>query len=146
MGRYADRVRAKIHSNNHTRTELPVESPPMVESQWESPIPLAEIPAALHFPVDVLPARLRGFVNDAAAALACPEDYVAVPLVTLAGAAIGASRPLSIKDTWRERPCLYTAIVAPPGSTKTPALSLVANPFYAEQGRRFVHYRRERIA
>jgi hypothetical protein len=73
-------------------------------------------------------------------------DYIAVPLLTLAGAAIGARRALEIKTGWTERPSLYAAIVAPPGSAKSPALKLVASPFYAEQNRRLAHYRRQKTA
>src|SRR5262249_51530796 len=64
---------------------------------WEPPIPLTETPTADCFPVDVFPVPLRAFVREAAAALACPADYIAVPLLTLAGAAIGAARELEIK-------------------------------------------------
>jgi hypothetical protein len=92
------------------------------------------------------PEPLAGFVADAAAALACPPDYLGVPMLALAGAAVGASRELEIKAGWRERPCLYAAVVGPPGSAKSPALKLVAAPVYAEQARRVAHYRRQKIA
>lgn len=105
-------------------------------------IPLAEVPAAQPFPLSVLPAILIRFVKDAAGALTCPIDYLAVPLLALAGAAIGSSRVLRIKGDWFERPCLYAAVIGPPGSAKSPALKLVAKPFYDEQGRRMANYRR----
>jgi hypothetical protein len=113
---------------------------------WDVPILLSETPAAECFPVDVLPVLLRAFVLDAAAALACPTDYIAVPLVTLAGSAIGASRALEIKTGWSERPGIYAGIVAPPGSAKTPGLKFGAAPFYEEQARRLAHYRGQKVA
>src|SRR5258708_38342642 len=86
------------------------------------------------------------FGRDAAAAVNCPVDYIAVPILALAGGAIGASRELEIKAGWRERPCLYAAVIAPPGSAKTPALKLATAPFYREQCRRLVDYRRQKVA
>ncbi len=114
--------------------------------QWEQPIPLTTELTAEAFPLDVLPGRLAEFAEKAAAALVCPIDYVTVPLLTIAGAAVGASRALEIKAGWRERPCLYAAVIGPPGSAKTPALRLVATPVYAEQARRMAFYRRQKIA
>jgi hypothetical protein len=123
--------------------EPPEEQPP--PEPWEPTIPLADAPAAPAFPVEVLPPALRQFVIDAAGALACPEDYIAVPLLTLAGAAIGASRAIQIKHAWWERACLYSAVIGPPGSVKSPALKLVAAPFYHEQSRRMANHRRRLI-
>ena len=110
---------------------------------WQDPIPLDAVVAVRPFPVEVLPVTLAAFVTDAAAALGCPLGYVGTPLLAVAGAAIGASRTLQIKPGWQERPCLYVAVVGPPGSAKTPALKLVAAPVYAEQGRRMDWYRRQ---
>jgi hypothetical protein len=124
-----------------TAEELPTASAP-----WPPPIPLAETPEADPFPVDVLPAQLARFVEAVAFAKNCPVDYAAVPLLVIAGAAIGASRALEVKQGWRERPCLYAAVIGPPGSAKTPALKAVAAPVYGEQARRLAHYRRQRTA
>jgi hypothetical protein len=90
---------------------------------WDRPIPLGDVPPVSPFPEHVLPVCLATFVREAASALACPTDYVGVPLLAIAGAAIGASRALQIKPGWQERPCLYAAVVAPPGSAKSPALN-----------------------
>jgi hypothetical protein len=107
---------------------------------------LAGAPEGEPFPLDLLPCTLTRFINEVAVAKNCPIDYVAVPLLALAGSAIGASRSLEIKSGWRERPCLYAAVIGSPGSAKTPALKAVAGPVYAEQSRRFANYRRQRIA
>jgi hypothetical protein len=109
--------------------------PPTPTPEWEPPVPLAEVPEAEPFPLAVLPADLAQFVQDAGEALSCPADYIAVPLLAIAGAAVGASRALEIKPGWKERPCLYVAVVGPPGGGKTPAQKLAATPVYAEQAR-----------
>ena len=113
---------------------------------WDRPIPLGDAPAVEPFPLALLPRTLAGFVHEVAEALPCPVDYVALPLLTLAGAAIGASRALQIKPGWQERPGIYAAIVAPPGSKKSPALRQVAAPVYAEQKRLLAIYKRQKIA
>jgi hypothetical protein len=113
---------------------------------WEPPIPLTEDRQIEPFPVDVLPTCLAQFVKDAAEALVCPPDYVAVPMLAIAGAAIGSSRALQVKASYFERPCLYAAVVGPPGGAKSPALKLVASPVYSEQARLANLYAAEKIA
>jgi hypothetical protein len=81
------------------------------------------------FPLEVYPDSLRKFCLAAAASLACPVDYLAVPALVLAGGAIGMSVNLDMTNVWRAQPHLYAMIVGPPGSTKSPALDLMGRPF-----------------
>ena len=94
----------------------------------------------LPFPVDVFPTSLQGFVNTVSLSLACPPDLVAVPMLGVAGVAIGASRALEVKAGWYESPRLYLGVVAPPGSAKTPAASHVCRPLFANQNMLKVEY------
>jgi hypothetical protein len=121
--------------------DAPPEPPP-----WADPVPLPEVPKVAAFPTDVLPGPVADLVNDGAQALCCPPDYLAVPALVLAGAAVGASRCVLIKQNWRERPSAYAAVVGPPGSVKSPALAVVADPLYKEQARLHRHYRQQREA
>jgi hypothetical protein len=98
------------------------------------------------FPLDTLPSALAAFISDAAVAIACPPDYLALPMLAIAGSAIGATRAFEVKRGWLERPCLYSAVVAPPGGGKTPAVKQVAKPVYDEQERRNANYRRRKLA
>jgi hypothetical protein len=116
---------------------------PEPAAPWERPLALAEVPAPATFPVEVLPGAAARFVEESAAALHCPPDYVAVPALVLAGAALGASRALQIKPGWCERPGLYAAVVAPPSSAKSPALRAAAAPVYREQARLHEKHRRD---
>jgi hypothetical protein len=88
---------------------------------------------ALPFPVEVLPQPLARFVREVADALPCPADFVGVPLLAVLGAAIGNSRVLQVKPGWHEGPRLFTAVVADPGSKKSPALALVMQPLRERQ-------------
>jgi hypothetical protein len=122
----------------------PLEEYPGDPEPWPPPIPLGTTPAVEPFPLDVLPQQLAAFVQDAAAAISCPADYIAVPMLVLAGAAVGTSRALEIKPGYTERACLYAAVVGPPGAAKTPALKLAAGPVYQEQARRMLAYQQQR--
>src|SRR5262249_47024475 len=68
-----------------------------------------DLPPVPAFPTDVLPEPLALYVREGARAMGCPEDYLAVPMLALAGAAIGGSRVLEVKPGWQEAPCLYGA-------------------------------------
>ena len=85
------------------------------------------------FPIQVLPTPLARLVTEGAAALPCPPDFLGVLMLPLLGAAIGTSRVLEVKPGWREGPRLYAAVVAEPGSKKSPALDLVATPYQRRQ-------------
>ncbi len=110
---------------------------------WDDPLPLSAVPAPQAFPLKTLPDCVGHFVDAVAAALHCPADYVAIPVLTIAGASIGASRALEIKPGWTERPGIYAAIVAPPSSAKSPAIRAVAKPVYEAQAHLHEVYRRE---
>ena len=92
------------------------------------PLPLDGQPAP--FPLQVLPDPLQTLVRDAAAALPCPPDFLAVPLLSTLGAVIGTARVVEIKVGWWESARLWTAVVDEPGSKKSPALETVVRPLY----------------
>ena len=73
------------------------------------------------FPLHALPPTLRRYLEEAAHAKEAPVEFVAVPMLAALGVAIGASRRFMIERTWLELPTLYTAVVAPPASGKSPA-------------------------
>jgi hypothetical protein len=97
---------------------------------WAPAVPLAVVPTAPTFPVKVLPEKVRRFVEEGAAAMPCPADYFAVPLLVVAGGLVGASRALAIKPGHVQRPSLYAAVIGDPGSTKTPSLEAVVDPVH----------------
>jgi hypothetical protein len=127
----------KGFQDNKDCQDGPEPTPP----EWEPPVPLAELPEAPPFPLDVLPGRLRRFVEEAAAALECPPDYFAVPLLVMAGGAIGASRVLAVKRTHVQRACLYAAVIGPPGSLKSPALEIVTSPVHEAEEELHQHWK-----
>ena len=98
----------------------------------------------LPFPVSTLPLALRDLVVEGAAALVAPPDFVAVPLLIAAGAAIGDALELELKPGWTEGPNLYGACVGDPGSKKSPNFRLAMQPLYRIQARLRREYEQEK--
>lgn len=95
------------------------------------------------FPVEVLPPAVRAYVEAAAESIPVPVEMVAVPLLGAAGALLGNRFSLSLKLSYREYPSLYLAIIAPPGTAKSPALKLAVWALDVLQRRSMERYREE---
>lgn len=81
-----------------------------------------------NFPLGVYPEGLVRFIEASAVALPAPPDFVAVPMLGVLGAAIGISREIKLKESWKEGARFFTATIADPGSKKSPALALATAP------------------
>jgi hypothetical protein len=125
--------------NGRARRGEHMEEPPA----WTPPLPLSDKPKVPPFPLHAFPGGLQRFATDAAAAAACPVDYVAGPMLALSGAAVGATRALLVKQGYAERPALYVAVVGRPGGGKTPALKTAAAPIHNTQARLHAMYQKE---
>jgi hypothetical protein len=102
---------------------------------WPAPGPLPSMPDVPPFPLHIFPVKVAEYWRAAGAALACPVDYVAVPGVSLLGAAIGRSRAAEVKPGYIESPLFWTATFAPPGGTKSPALRAARAPLQQAEAR-----------
>ncbi|MDA1229818.1 MAG: DUF3987 domain-containing protein, partial [Planctomycetota bacterium] len=89
----------------------------------------------LPFPLEIFPYLLQDFARQVATSVGCPIDLVAVPMLAVAATAIGASRVIEAKSGWHESARMYVAIVATPGSGKTPAESIVTRPVHNLQNK-----------
>jgi hypothetical protein len=87
------------------------------------------------YPLESLPPVFRVLVEEGAASLVAPPDFIAVPLLVGAGAAIGNALEIALKPGWCEGANLYAACIGDPGSKKTPALNLAMRPVYHVQKR-----------
>lgn len=106
----------------------------------------APTPSLASFPTSVLPPSIARLVKSASQSLLVPPEFLGVPLLVLAGAAIGNAWEIELKAGWREGPNLYAAIVADPGAKKTPALKIAMRPIYEIQKRLHRDYRDRREA
>jgi Protein of unknown function (DUF3987) len=61
-------------------------------------------------------------------------------MLSVLGTAIGNARTIELKPGWQERARIFSAVVADPGSLKSPVLALVLAAVYAQQARRKQHY------
>ena len=129
-----------IASSRPRPAAAPAPPPPAAEqaapgpaAPWRQPLELGQELDAARFPLGVIPEALHPFLHDAAEATNCPIDIVALPLLALAGGAIGARRGLEIKEGWTVWPCIWAVTVCEPGNAKSTALDLCAEPFKEEQ-------------
>ena len=94
------------------------------------------------FPIACLPGLLRRYAEEGARAVGVPVEMVALPLLVGAGATIGRHRSLVLKPGFQQIPVLFAAVVAPPGSAKSPAQSAALRPVRHLQHLAVEKYRR----
>lgn len=68
------------------------------------------------------------WITEAANAKGCPIDYVALSLLTIAGACIGNACWAVPWADWKEPPVLWAMLVGDPSAGKSPALDAVLDP------------------
>jgi DNA polymerase-1 len=86
-----------------------------------------EIPPYLPFPTGALPEPVGKFVRECAAALVVDPALIALPALSAAAAAIGATRTIRLKRGWCEPCIIWSAVVGESGTLKTPAYRHAVN-------------------
>jgi hypothetical protein len=127
-----------IHQEETPRREEP--------TPWPDPIPLGEPPPVLPFPIETLPVAARRMAEETAWAMNVPIDLVAPPMLALAGGAIANARHLAITRTHTQSPCLFAAVVGPPGTARTPVLKLLRQPIDQAQETRLEEWQKAKSA
>jgi len=103
-------------------------------------------PPVLPFPIDVFPPPLRQYVEETAESMGVPPDFIAVPMLSFLGAAIGTTRQIEIRPEWNEYPTVWTSVVGNSGVAKSPGLKRAADPTFEYQRRLDKEYKREYAA
>jgi putative DNA primase/helicase len=102
------------------------------EPTWPTPEPLqGTLPPVKPFKAEMLPESLRANAVDVAERMSVPLDFTAAASVCcLAGAVNRRARiqPKALDDSWQEVPNLWGAMIAPPGSMKTPMMNTATYP------------------
>lgn len=80
------------------------------------------------FPLGVLPCVLARFIRETATALGCEPTYVALPTLCVTAAAIGTTRAIELKASWREFAIVWGGLVARSGTLKSPAFDAAVSP------------------
>ena len=130
--------------NAQPPTDQSQETDIAVGSKSEEPNTTSQ--SVLSFPLHIFPDHLQLYAKQAAEALACSIDLIVIPMLATAATAIGASRMLEAKRSWRESPRLYIACVAVPGAGKSPAETHVTRPLYKRQNRYKASFRKDQEA
>ena len=100
-------------------------------------------PAPPVFPVGAMPRPCRELINQSAASIGCPPDFVGVGMLPTLGSAIGNARTVELKLGWEESPALYAVTIAEPGEKKSPAAKIAAAPAIRAQASLRREYRRK---
>lgn len=92
---------------------------------WPEPHPLPAPAEPPPITSSLLPEAVSAFAFDLGERMSAPPEYAVVPLLVSIGSMLGRRVAIAPKrfDTWIEYPNLWGAIVGPPGSMKSPALS-----------------------
>jgi hypothetical protein len=80
-----------------------------------------------------LPVPLREFVWAGSKAIGCDPSFIALPMLSVCGAAIGNTARLKLKGNWILPPIIWSVIVGESGTAKTPAFKLVMKPVQDRQ-------------
>ncbi|CAI2931885.1 DUF3987 domain-containing protein [Aminobacter niigataensis] len=113
---------AALESDNSAADDVPE---PFDIFAQDDPADLSTLPA------NCLPEMLGRWVRTESRRKGTPESFAAIAAITVASAAIGSSRKIQVRkfDTGFVQPAaLWSAIVAPPGSAKSPILRAAERP------------------
>ena len=79
------------------------------------------------FPFDAVPSTLRALAEHGGEASGCVPESIAVHGLSVLATAIGSTAKIHI-GSWSQRPVIWTAVVARPGTAKSTALNLAKAP------------------
>ncbi|MCC7193571.1 MAG: DUF3987 domain-containing protein [Phycisphaeraceae bacterium] len=127
-GEDADTIKTKLAA-------LVSKTEPQAQPQ---PVPVVE--PFKPFPTNALPEPVRSFVRMCARAIGCDESFIALPLLSALGSAIGNTRRVQLKRGWTEPAIVWTAVVGDSGTLKTPAFKVAMKPVRKVQAVAFREY------
>src|SRR5580658_6516828 len=114
-------------------------------SDWPEPDAIPDgLPLVPAFDESLLPEVLRPWLSDVAERTQCPPEYAAVGALVALGAVVGRSCAIRPKryDDWTVVPNLWGAVVGPPSSMKSPALTEALRPLAQLAGEATEEHRR----
>src|SRR5688572_2659592 len=81
-----------------------------------------------HFPVEVFPNLIQGIIRSTNECLLFPMDFIGASILSALSISIGNTYRIEIKKGWTENCVLYTVLIGPPGSMKSPPLDFALKP------------------
>ena len=95
------------------------------------------------FPTELLPEPLKPFIVEVAKSIGREDAFIALPILTAFGAAIGTSYCVEVKKGWQEHPIIWSGIIGDSGTKKTPAIKLATSTFHGYQKSAHKEYLKE---
>lgn len=91
-------------------------------------VPLPKIPEVEEFPSEIFPRVVRDYVSEISRGMNAPKDVPGLHAMTILGGAIGKSYQVEIFEGWTQYANLFTCVVSPPGTKKSPVLKKMFKP------------------
>ncbi len=110
-------------------------APSAIEETWGKIVPvglLYEHPPRMNFAL--IPLKLQPWISDIAKRMQIPFELICVPAIVAFGSVIGKKikiHPKSKCNEWAVQPTLWGAVVARPGTLKSPAIAAALKPLEA---------------
>lgn len=95
------------------------------------------------FPLNDLPMAIRQFVIEGSAAIGCDATNLIMVTLAVLASAVGTSRAIRLKRTWREFPILWCVLIGKSGSMKSPPRDLALKPVWDRERDWFREYAEE---
>ncbi|MCA9078251.1 MAG: DUF3987 domain-containing protein [Planctomycetaceae bacterium] len=85
------------------------------------------------FPISVYPKQLQEFILAASKSIHCPVEHLAVPLLSIAGVALGRAKVrLKVKSGYVTSSCIWSVVLDASSGGKSPSLGFLQEPIVAE--------------
>ncbi|HEX3648572.1 MAG TPA: DUF3987 domain-containing protein, partial [Pseudonocardiaceae bacterium] len=107
------------------------DAPPLVDPAllgWENPVPLSAVAQLPAFPVTVLPSWLADMVTATATTFQTPPDLPGCLALAALSTAAGGRAVVEIRPGWTEPVNIYTVVVSPPSTRKSPPFRVLTAP------------------
>lgn len=88
----------------------------LIYSTQNEYIPIVENSKLKLFPIEIYSTPLKNMIIESAEVINCPVDFLAVATLIILSVVVGSKHTIQIKKGWEEKPILFAAIVAEPGS------------------------------
>ena len=118
---------------------------PPEDDGWGHPLAF-ELPPVERFPLEVYPPPVAHLIRHGARSIGCPLDFLATAVLPVAGAAVGRSASLRLKNRYFASASIYAACVGLPGDGKSPAVSVVVGPMRQIDEANFATWKEEKVA
>lgn len=105
-----------------------------VPEPWPEPRPLiSQYPSGPELDTAIIPQGFKPWIQDVAERMGCPPEFVTAATIVSFSSTVGRQVSIYPKayDNWLVIPNLWGAVIAPPGSMKSPALSAGLAPLKA---------------